>query len=357
MRTKFENSFIAISPARIGMGFAWVGVLIYASSNSIATLLVDIGSNSPVADGRNAITFTNLLFLGSLISIAPMIVLFRKDWTVANLRRLSGRDWWLLTMSAFLSSALTPGLFFYALEYSSVTSVILISRIEPPLFLLAAGFFLKEHINPRVFLAGIIALGGATLMISLRDPDSHGAFGIGEIAAVGGTLSYIASAIVARKALRCVPMGIFSIYRTTIGTLIYFLLISALQGPQQFQDLFSPVLLKWIWIYAVLILIAGQLTWFVALKYARSDDMSLATSFSPLAGIIFAMVLLGENPGPAFIPGSALILLAICMGRREGYTFRSFAKHWAVAGQWLKNAPDLCAGLGARRGIPSRAAP
>ncbi|SLN69832.1 EamA-like transporter family protein [Roseovarius litorisediminis] len=318
MRTKIENSFIAISPAKIGMGFAWLGVLIYASSNSIATLLVDIGSNSPVAGGRNAITFTNLLFLSSLISIVPMVVLFRKDWTGANLRHLNRRDWGLLTLSAFLSSALTPGLFFYALEHSSVTSVLLISRIEPPLFLLAAGLFLKEQIKPRVFLAAIIALCGAMLMISMRDPDSHGVFGAGEIAAAAGALSYITSAIFARKALRCVPMGIFSIYRATIGTLIYFLLISALQGPQQFQDIFSPVLLKWIWVYAIIVVIIGQLSWFMALKYARSDDMSLATSFSPLAGIIFAMLLLAENPGPAFVPGGALILLAICVGRMNG---------------------------------------
>ena len=317
MRTTTQSFFSKISPAQIGLGFAWVGVLIYASSNSIATLLVDIGAANPVAGGRNAITFTNLLFLGSLISIIPMVALFRGDWTSANLRRLSHQDWGLLTLSAVLSSALTPGLFFFALEHSSVTSVVLVSRIEPPLFLLAAGIFLKERVNPQAFTAGIVALFGAMLVISLRGSNSDCNLGLGEIAAFFGTFSYIASAIVARRALKAIPMGIFSIYRTAVGTVIYFLLICILQGPQQFQDILSPVLLKWIWVYALVVFVVGQLAWFFALKYARSGDVALASSFSPVAGILVAMALLGENPGPGLIPGGALIMLAIWIGQTK----------------------------------------
>lgn len=52
----------------MGIIFAWVAVLIYASSNSIVTLLTNVGQENLV-NGRNAITFCNLLFLGSLISL------------------------------------------------------------------------------------------------------------------------------------------------------------------------------------------------------------------------------------------------------------------------------------------------
>lgn len=328
MRPKTQDFSSAITPARIGMGFAWMGVLIYAASNSIATLMVDIGALNPVSGGRNAITFANLLVLGAVISLLPMAVLFRGDWTRANLRKLSHGDWGMLTISAFLSSALTPGLFFYALEHASVTNVVLVSRIEPPLFLLAAGLFLKERIDPRALVAGLVALSGAMLMISQRESDSHCVFDLGEVAAAAATLSYIASAIVARRALRTIPMGIFSIYRTAVGTVIYVVLISALQGPQQFQDILAPVLLKWIWAYAVIVFVVGQLTWFIALKYARSGDMALASSFSPVAGVVFAMLLLGEDPGPGLIPGGALILLAICIGQVKAPAWARIRRVW-----------------------------
>ncbi len=322
MRIYIENFFSTISPAKIGMFFAWTGVLIYASSNSIATLLVEIGARNPLAGGQNAITFTKLLFLGSLISLVPMVALFHGDWKRASLRNLKRRDWGLLTLSAFLSSALTPGLFFYALEHSSVTSVVLVSRIEPPLFLLAAALFLKERIDRRAFTAGLIALCGALLMIGLRDSGNLGTFDCGELVAAAATLSYIASTIAARKALQNIPMGIFSIYRTAVGTIIYFGFISLVHGPEQFHNIFAPILLKWIWIYAIIVIVIGQLTWFMALKYARSGDISLATSFSPLAGIIIAMLLLGENPGPGLLPGGALILLAVCVGQMKGAVLR-----------------------------------
>ena len=54
--------------AWFGIVLAWMAVLIYASSNSIITMLTNIGAQNLV-HGRNAITFCNLLFLGSLISL------------------------------------------------------------------------------------------------------------------------------------------------------------------------------------------------------------------------------------------------------------------------------------------------
>ena len=344
MRTDIRHFASTLSPAKIGMVCAWVGVLIYAASNSIVKMLVDVGAANPLADGRNAIAYTNLYIMGSLISLIPMILLFRSDWTRVNLSRLSNHDWMLLTLSALLSSALTPGLFFYALEHSTVTNVVLVSRIEPPLFLLAAGVFLKERINPHVLLAGIIALLGAVLMICLGNANIHGHFGPGEMAAALATLSYIASAIIAKKALARIPMGVFSIYRTAVGTVIYVVLISALKGPQEFQDVFSPVLLKWVWVYAIIVVVIGQLVWFVALKQARSDDLSLATSFSPLAGIAFAVLLLGEDSGPGFIPGGALILLAIYVGQSKGAIARPLHRGTVRLRRAWQTRPDCAPG-------------
>lgn len=299
---------------KMGAAFAWLAVLVYAASNSIVTLLVDIGRANPVS-GRNAITFCNLLFLGSLISLVPMIALFRKDWSRKNLRKLTRRDWGILTVSAFLSSAVTPGLFFYALEHTTVTNVVLIGRIEPPLFLLATWIFLNEELNPWAMLAGLIALFGAVVMIGMKGNGALFRFGAGELATIAATLSFIASTIVTRVGLRDVPMGIFAIYRTALGAVIYFCLAVYLLGPDHFQDLFAPVVLKWIWVYAIIVIIVGQFAWNLALKHARSGDVSLATSFSPLAAILIAMMLLGEDPGPGLVPGGLIILAAIAIGQ------------------------------------------
>ncbi len=300
--------------ALFGAILAWVAVLIYASSNSIVTLLTEIGEVHQVM-GRNAITFCNLLALGSLISLIPMVLFFHKDWTRENLTALKRKDWIILTVSAVLSSAVTPGLFFYALENTTVTNVVLIGRVEPPLFILAAAIFLKEAFDPWALAGGLIALFGAALIILLKDGGASFAFGPGEIAAVVATLSFIASTVVTRSGLRDVPMGIFAIYRTVLGTVIYVIIAIYLYGPSHFQDLFAPVVLKWIWVYAIIVIIIGQFAWNIGLKYARSGDVGLATSFSPLAGILFAMLLLDEDPGAGLIPGGAIILAGVAVAQ------------------------------------------
>lgn len=304
-----------VSLRKLGVVFAWIAVVIYASSNSVVTMLVDIGEQNILPTGHNAITYSNLLVLGSLLSVIPIALLFRRDLTRANVKSLRAKDWRVLTLSAFLSSALTPGLFFYALTYTSVTNVVLISRIEPPLFLLATWLILNERFAPRAMIAGLVALTGALVVIGMRDGDAMFSLGHGEWAAVGATMSYIASTLVSRKGLRDIPTGIFTVYRTIIGTVFYIILALMIFGRDVFADLLAPILWSYVWIYVAIVLVLGQVTWTLALKYARTSEITLATSFAPLAAIMIAMGLLGENPGPGLLPGAALILIAIFVGR------------------------------------------
>ena len=306
--------FTAPSMAALGALAAWIAVVIYAASNSIVTLLVDIGAANPVEGGRNAITYTNLYVLGSLLSLGPMALLYRRDLTRTNFRALSPRHWRLLGVSAVLSSVITPGLFFYALEHTTVTNVVLVGRIEPPLFLLATWFFLRERLDPWALFAGLTALGGAIVIIGTGGTSGMFSLGKGEVATIFATLSFIASTIVTRAGLRDVPIGIFAIFRTVIGVTLYFALVSALFGFDEFQDVLDPIVWSWVWVYAVIVLVFGQIAWNFGLKHARAGDVALATSFSPLAAIMIAMLLLGENPGPGLIPGAALILVAIAIG-------------------------------------------
>ena len=303
-----------MSKALMGAALVWLAVIIYASSNSIVSLLADIGRQNTVM-GRNAVSLCNLLFLGSLISLVPMVFMFHKDWTRENIKKLDRKDWMILTLSAVLSSALTPALFFIALDYTTVTNVVLIGRIEPPLFLLATVFVLKEKMDPWAFAAGLIALVGAVVIISLKGGDTAFTFGKGEIATVFATLSFIASTLVTRLGLKGIPLGIFSIYRTVLGTIIYYFLALYLYGPNHFQDLFQPIVLKYVWVYAIIVIIVGQFSWNLGLKHARSGDVSLATSFSPLAALVIAMLLLGEDPGAGLIPGGLIIVFAIAVGQ------------------------------------------
>ena len=115
----------------------WAAIPIFAAGNSIVRLLFDLGTQHTV-DGRNAISFCNVLFVGNLCAMFTLLAVYRKTWTREQLMALSVQQWASLTILAVLLGALAPSLVFLALEKTDVTSVVLFGRVEPPLYMLLA---------------------------------------------------------------------------------------------------------------------------------------------------------------------------------------------------------------------------
>ncbi len=97
--------------ARIpGPAFLWFAVLVFAASNSVVRLLSDLGAQNAI-DGRNAISFCNLLFAGNACAVVVLSVAYRRQWTVENLRLLSKADWTSLLVLALLTGCIAPWFF------------------------------------------------------------------------------------------------------------------------------------------------------------------------------------------------------------------------------------------------------
>ena len=99
------------SMARHGWLLVWGAVVIFAASSAVARLLHDIGLANPM-DGRNPISFCNVLFVGNLCAALTLLAFYRRSWTMQALRGLSRGDWISLAIVAPLSSALAPALIF-----------------------------------------------------------------------------------------------------------------------------------------------------------------------------------------------------------------------------------------------------
>lgn len=93
---------------------------------------------------------------------------------------------------------LKQGLIFYALANTTVTDVGLISRIEPPHFLLAAWLVLNQRLSRHAMDAGLVSPSGAVVMIDMRDGGGMNALGKDEWATVAAPPSYVLSTLVVR---------------------------------------------------------------------------------------------------------------------------------------------------------------
>jgi len=303
-----------------GRGYLLIAILIFAASNSVTRRLTELGADNLI-DGRNPISFCNVLFVGNLCALLALIIIYGKEWNPSSLSRLDLTDWLSLIVVAALSGALAPAMFFFALEKTAVNNVVLIGRIEPPITLALSVLILKERVNRQIILGAVLAFVGVILTIVLQPADnsmiSMAGFNIGqgELMTAVGAIALAISSIVSKIKLNTIPLGIFTIFRTAVGTLIFFSLTVKLFGMAHFIDVFTPIVWQWMLLYGAIIVVGGQLAWFKGLKTTDAADVSLASSISPIAGIIFAFVILGELPTMAHYIGGSVIILGIILNQ------------------------------------------
>jgi drug/metabolite transporter (DMT)-like permease len=216
-----------------------------------------------------------------------------------------------------------------ALDLTTVNNVILIGRIETPLILALSVLILGDRVNLWVVAGAIVSFVGVGLTILLPEPTAEMmhmgglTIGRGEFMAAGGAITLSISTIISKVTLKQVPLGLFSTIRTAVGTVVFFIVVLILYTPTHFIDVFSPFLWQWMLAYGTIIVVGGQLCWFNGLKAAGAADVSLASSFSPIAGILAAYFILSEAPTMAQYIGGSVILLGIVLNQMG--VFRSSA--------------------------------
>lgn len=318
-----------------GRGYLIVGVLIFAASSAVTQRLTELGAENLV-DGRNPISFCNVLFVGNLCALIALIAIYGRKWHPSSLNRLNAVNWLSLIAVAVFSGALAPALFFFALEQTAVNNVVLIGRIEPPITLALSVIFLRAKVNSPIVIGSVLAFVGVALTIALQPQDSNtvtmGAFKIGKgelMVALGAVATAIAN-VISQGNLSQVPLGVFTIFRTALGTVVFFALAVQLFGLGHFTDAFTPIVWQWMLIYGAVIVVGGQLAWFQGLKTTSAADVSLASSISPLAGIVAAFLILGEVPTIAHYIGGTVIIIGIVLNQIGKARQENFEMNQAV---------------------------
>ena len=302
-----------------------LAILIFSTSGSVVRKLTEIGARHLI-DGRNPISFCNVLFVGNLVALILMIFFYRQELVTANLSKISFQDIRNMTLVAILDGALVPSLFFTALANTMVNNVILIGRIEPPLSLALAILLFKEKVNPWVIIGAVFSFLGVILTIILQSPTSNmiaitmgeikmGVVNQGDLLALGAAICLSIAITISKVSLAQIPLGIFTCYKTLVGTIVFFITTLIVYNFEHFADIFSPILWQWMLFYGAVIVAGGQIFWLSGLKKSTASEVSFASSFSPILGIIGAFVIIGEIPTMAQYIGGAVIIIGIFMGQ------------------------------------------
>lgn len=300
--------------------YLWMAVIIGAASSSVTRKIIAIGENHLI-DGRNPISLCNVLFVGNICALAVMLPIFYQQLNPKNLQKFTYKDWISLLIIAILSGAIAPGLIFAALDNTNVTNVVLISRLEPPVTLALSVYLLRSPVNIWTIAGSVASFVGVGITALLASSESNIMMmdgliqiGTGELQVAIASLLLALATVLSKLKLQQTPLGFFSLFRTTIGTIVFFILAIYLYGSEHFAEAFSPFLWGWMLIYGAIIVAAGQLFYFAGLRNASVAETTLTNSIQPLVAIAFAYLILQEVPTVAQYWGGSIIFIGIILG-------------------------------------------
>jgi drug/metabolite transporter (DMT)-like permease len=303
-----------------GRVYLLTATLIFAAANSVTRRLMDIGAQNLI-NGKNPLSVCNVLFVGNLCALVILLTVYRQQIRLSVFRQLSTQDLLGAIAVAILSGAVAPALFFAALEATTVNNVILIGRIEPPLVLALSVVLSKATVNRWVVAGAIFSFLGVVLTVFLPSPHANAMqimgfqIGRGELMVAAGAIAAAVSSIISQVTLKRIPLGLFNVLRTAIGTVVFSIAAIQLFGVAHFANVFSPFVWKWIILYGAVIVVGGQLCWFAGLRNSNVSELSLASAFNPIAGILMSYLVLQEVPTVTQGLGGAVILIGIILSQ------------------------------------------
>jgi drug/metabolite transporter (DMT)-like permease len=258
-----------------------------------------------------AITFCNLLFIGNLCAGVIVLVSFGARGILKEIRGFSARQRLVLAVSVVIA-ALYPGLIYTALESTTVTNVVMLSRFESILYGVLAWIVFKNALRRNEIIGfGLIGIGVLSIVYIKEMYMFRGGDMIVLIAAVVEAFSIVIS----KKTLQFCSLRTFLFVRNFFSAIAWLILALQLYGAHHFSEAFQPGLWLLMVLYALVVIVVGQFMWYRGIKTAAPDVVSNLTMLTPFLTLSFAFLLLSETPDVYESTAIGVILLGMIIAK------------------------------------------
>jgi drug/metabolite transporter (DMT)-like permease len=233
----------------------------------------------------------------------------------AELKQLARRDWTAAIFSgAFL--ALHFATWISSLDYTTVTSSVVLVSTGPIWVALASWLVLRERLSRPIVIGLIVTVIGG-FIVGLSDSKGFGVSGTqlwGDFLALAGAW-FVAGYLLIGRQLRN-RMSLIAYIYIVYGTAAVFLIGLALLSGGSFVstpngESYPPIAFLWLILLAILPQLLGHSSYNYALRYLPTTYVAIVTLAEPIGTSILAFGLLHEVPPPLTIIGAAIILIGI----------------------------------------------
>eukprot|EP00449_Zooxanthella_nutricula_P000758 CAMPEP_0198501180 /NCGR_PEP_ID=MMETSP1462-20131121/8566_1 /TAXON_ID=1333877 /ORGANISM="Brandtodinium nutriculum, Strain RCC3387" /LENGTH=342 /DNA_ID=CAMNT_0044230209 /DNA_START=117 /DNA_END=1145 /DNA_ORIENTATION=+ len=284
---------------------ALVVVILVFSSNGVAYKKLFVGD-------PELFTPCSVLCGSNLFGMVTCLPLYYKDLSCANMKAITSLQWFFLIFETICYSGLGPLLYLIALQHITIASAAILGRLESLEFLVLAILLLGEKVDCWSLANSALTLIG--ILVALLSPPLFGQqleFSSGFVLMVCSGLFYVASLVVTKKWLVCIPIGILAMVRLSLGTLIYHVMVLLQRGDVGVTEIYTQAYWSQVWWYAVLYVSLAQTLWLTALAHAGSTAISVGTTSLFVLTLLWAMAVLDSFPtGPQWL-GSAFIVASV----------------------------------------------
>ncbi len=123
------------------------------------------------------------------------------------------------------------------------------------------------------------------------------------------------AAVISRVMLRTCSVQTFVFLRNFVSAVVFFWIAVYLYGFEHFADAFSGGLWIAMTVYALVIVVIGQIAWYKALAGLPASTVAGWSMLFPFFAIFFAYLLLGEVPKTIQWIAGGIIVVGMVVGR------------------------------------------
>jgi drug/metabolite transporter (DMT)-like permease len=265
--------------------------VLFALGPAVLKLLTERGAELGLA--TTSISFCNVLFVGNLCAGLVTLPFAKPKRITRELVGLPTRIKGLLILAALVST-IYPALLFTALENTTVTNVVILSRFNGIVYVALSFLFFRDLLRvPEIVGYAVIGIGVAVLVLT---NDSGSSIQKGDVLVLLATLFFALTEVISRKVLPSVSIQTYVFFRNFVSSIIFFVTALVLFGPEHFMDVVMGDLWILMVVYSVFAIVVAQILWLRATPSVPVRAVANTQMLNPVFSIFFAFVLLGEVP-------------------------------------------------------------
>ncbi len=255
------------------------------------------------------------------LSIATLVlspIVLRRH--TAELKRLTRRDW-LAALASGVFLALHFATWVSSLDYTTVTSSVVLVTTGPIWVALASWLFLREKLSRAIVVGLIVSVAGG-IIVGLSDSAGFGLAGSqlwGDFLALAGAW-FVAGYLLIGRQLRdrmSLIAYIFIVYGSAAVLLIALGLASGASFTADAAGVpYQPIGLVWLTLMALFPQLLGHSSYNYALRFLPTTYVAVVALAEPVGTSLLAFFLLNELPPPLTIVGALVILIGIAIASR-----------------------------------------